>query len=290
MNKKIFAIFGILFLSFGLFFNKADNVANAFEDNGVQLVHQRLEFDTPLTVPVSLSARFECSGFDYYGMEYSQAYNGQQYYYSLTYFTNNTLTSRITAWSSLYSNNQLMGWLSNNYRFIELIDATTTNLNTLGVSFGFTRSNFRLVNGWFTFNYNIVDINQYINNLYLPFTSNGVYYTNLNINGDYILYDTTIVYKFDNFNWSNVSFRLLYLESTYITESDYNLLSSYGVWSYVDINPNYTLSDLIFTFVDIPIYTLTRLLNFEFIGVSLIVALGSLLLLFLIFKLFKKFL
>ena len=285
--KRLLAVFGICL---GVSFNCVRNFPTrvlAFEETGVQFYHD-IELDTgTLTVGTNYSMRFESNGVDYYGMSYSQEYNGSVFYYALKYYTNSSFTSSNYAWTSLLVQSTGVGWVNNAYRFIELIDATSTNQSNLTYILGFTRGNFRLLTGWYTFNSYIPPNTLFTDSIYINFTSNGVYYTHLEVLNDSITYDITTVYT--NSKWINNNYRLLYFERGYISEVDYNILASFGSFTYNDINPDYTMSDLIFSFVDIPLITLSSLLSFEVFGVDLFIALGSLLLVLVVFKIVKLF-
>lgn len=282
-NKILLLLTAILFgFSSGVLKDNPTRVL-AFDDAGVQFVHNELVIDD--NDYQTMNGRFESNGNDYYGMVLN--YDSDDNYY-LGYFTTSSLTTYELVYSTLYNQNSLMGWINNNFRFIELIDATTANQNTLINWFGFTRQNFRSINGWFTFNYEISNINVYMNS-YIGFTSNGNHYNYLLINTEVITFGSTQVYNFDNYKWVDSSYRLLYFDNSYITVSVYNLLSSYGVFSFVDVNQDATLRDMFFSFVDVPIYTLSSLLSFELFGLDLFIALGSLLLVLLVFKIIKLF-
>lgn len=130
--------------------------------------------------------------------------------------------------------------------------------------------------------------------------SSPLFMTNSNMFSSYQhLFEDSDVFMSINTTFDYSTNVYFYKDSKYLTNTNINiqgLLPRYvrdcmnyeGVFQFIDDTPNSTWYEMILSVMDAPIYFLKNLLGFELFGISLFVALGSLLTLVLILVIVKK--
>lgn len=152
--------------------------------------------------------------------------------------------------------------------------------------------------GWYTFNGNINTVNEYFNlygnvtvgnslynHLYGSHESDNVFY----LQSQYSINRTILPYHLhDDTGWH--SSQLVYFTGVLIPEKERTVLLQLGMFNYVPDVPNTSLTELIFSVVDSPVYFLYSMLNFEVFGTSLFIAFCSLVTCAVLIFVAKKFL
>lgn len=197
----------------------------------------------------------------------------------------------------VYSVEEYGGWIDNGYRQLKMYDANfeTSYLASINY-FQQDTASYLTINGWYTFNSSIQTGNFYN----LRFTSAGKFFTSINRDNTSNLFYQNIDYKGEvldsvqvytsGVGWVKEDYRLLYFNSTTITTGNYNYFSQFGVFEFTNLTSTSSFGDLILSFADVPIYTITGLMSFEIFGVELYIAFGSLIMLLVILKVVRLFL
>lgn len=162
----------------------------------------------------------------------------------------------------------------------------------------------RTYTGWYTLNNNASSINGYFCLLgHVQFDNNIYFYlTNLSdgvLGGSYTSFwgsyysVETLSYQNHQYNlpldYKYVSSNQFYLTGVKMTDVDYYRLVNSGVFGYVPNVETSDFYDLMYSVMDSPLYMVSKLLNWELLGVNVFIALTGLLTLIVILTLIRKF-
>lgn len=98
------------------------------------------------------------------------------------------------------------------------------------------------------------------------------------------------VLVFDGGRWINDNYRYLLFSNCYISDDFYDFLISNGSFTFIPNQSNSTITELLFTYIDIPTRVLHSVLDFEILGTSFIVIIGGLISCIFIVYLIKRLL
>lgn len=296
-NKlKLFRVCAYLAVAFGMIIGMRDAAhtkdnatavrANAYEGQFTYFIND----STPLqpTTSGKVIMYFTSRDIEFNGIQVSTINNDLRMYF---------FKAGMEVPQLVYSVDEYGGWIDNGYRQLKMYNANfeTSYLASINY-FQSDTASYVIINGWYTFNSSIQ-----VNNISsLRFTSAGKFFTNISRDTSNNLFYQNIDYKGDvlesvqvytsGVGWVKEDYRLLYFNASTITSSNYNYFSQFGVFEFTNLTSTSSFGDLILSFADVPIYTITGLMSFELFGVELYIAFGSLIMLLVILKVVRLFL
>lgn len=192
-----------------------------------------------------------------------------------------------------YSNSESSGnviWTSESYSNISFDNVYCDNNDfNLFIKYNFSlgSDDFASFSGYYCFDENVNYSKTLL--IYSSFVSNGNVYRKIFVDNGTIYYDKTAVY--DNVNgWTDEKYRLVNFSDTSILLENYALMLKYGDFGYVSFNStNNNVTDLLFSFADIPVRIMSQLLDISIFGTTLFIAFCSILTVLICITVIKKF-
>lgn len=192
-----------------------------------------------------------------------------------------------------YSNSDTSGnifWFAKSYSNITFDNVFFDNESfLLFLDYNFVSGTKEFVNfsGYYYFNETV----DYTNTLsfYSSFISNGNIYSKIYVDNGAIRYDNTLVYD-SVYGWVDENYRLVNFSDTSVSLENYSLILKYGIFDYISFNStDNNITDLLFSFADIPVRIMSQLLDISIFGTTFFVVFCGILTFLIVIVVIRKF-